>query len=159
MNDLIAWLRVQLDEDEREALKAKAMRYNLPTDAPWERERIIAERMGGNSRAVAAHRLVAIFANPARVLAEVEFHRRILDEIADEATDLDMSVDMDRRVGMRDKHAEPYLGDRLVRLLARLYASRSGWREEWSAGCGECDHIWREMPDHVVTCQRCGLRE
>jgi hypothetical protein len=66
----------QLGEDERVTLKAKRMRYDVLTDAPWERERIIADSIGGNSAVVAVHRMVAIFANPDRVLAEVERGRR-----------------------------------------------------------------------------------
>ncbi|WP_213004856.1 DUF6221 family protein [Paractinoplanes toevensis] len=76
MDDIATWLTAQINDDERVALKAKAMRYDLPTDAPWERERIIADQIGGTSKAVAVHRIVAIFANPNRVLAEIDAKRQ-----------------------------------------------------------------------------------
>jgi hypothetical protein len=69
--------------------------------------------------------------DPARVLAEVDAKRRILDEVVEDATGLDMSVDLDRRTRPRDEVTEPYLGDVLVRLLALPYADRPGYREEW----------------------------
>lgn len=114
--DLITWLRAQLDDDEGVARKAAAFPYEEPTDAPWERERVITDSLGGNSRAAATHRIVAIFANPARVLAEVDAKRRILDALEPEAS----GESLDARF-----HAH------LIRLLALPYAGRDGYREEW----------------------------
>jgi len=79
MTDRTTWLRVQLNEDEQIAEKAAAMRFDLPADAPWESARILADHIGGSSRAVATHRVVAVFADPRRVLAVTGAHRRILD--------------------------------------------------------------------------------
>jgi len=67
---------------------------------------------------------------PARVLREVAAKRAII-EAADEASDLDMSVDNDRRVGCRDMTEEPYLGDVILRALAAPYADHPDFNEEW----------------------------
>jgi hypothetical protein len=68
--------------------------------------------------------------DPARVLAECEAKRRIV-EAADEATGLDMTVDSERLVGPRDLVADPYLGDVMLRLLAMPYADHPDYAEEW----------------------------
>lgn len=66
------------------------------------------------------------------VLADIASKRRILDEVVDEATSLDMSVDNDRRVGPRDEAAEPYIGEILLRLLAAPFSGEPGYKEGWS---------------------------
>ena len=68
--------------------------------------------------------------HPARVLAECEAKRRIV-EAADEATGLDMQVDSEFRVGFRDTSTEPYLGDVILRALALPYADHPDYRGEW----------------------------
>ena len=68
--------------------------------------------------------------DPARVLREVAAKRAII-EAADEASDLDMSIDNDRRVGRRDMTEEPYLGDVILRALAASYADHPDFDEEW----------------------------
>jgi hypothetical protein len=68
--------------------------------------------------------------DPARVLAECEARRRIV-EFADEATSLDMQVDGEFRIGSRDESDEPYIGDSIMRALALPYADSEGYREEW----------------------------
>jgi hypothetical protein len=70
--------------------------------------------------------------DPARVLAECEAKRRIV-ESADEATGLDLQVDSEFRVGRRDTAKEPYLGDVILRALASVYANHPDFREEWRA--------------------------
>jgi hypothetical protein len=67
-----------------------------------------------------------------RILAECEAKRRIV-ELANEASGLDMSVDLDRRVGTRDTVAEPYVGDLILRALALPYADHADYRDEWRA--------------------------
>lgn len=69
--------------------------------------------------------------DPARVLREVEAKRAIL-ELADEATGLDMSVDIDRGIGPRDKAAEPYVGDLIIRQMAQAYSDHPDYNPEWS---------------------------
>lgn len=68
--------------------------------------------------------------DPARVLAECEAKRRII-ELADEATGLDMQVDSEFRVAIRDETAQPYVGDSILRALALPYAVHPDYREEW----------------------------
>lgn len=109
--DLISFVRQQLDEDERVWREA----FGDPTEL-----HLAEHYFGPGARALLE-----------RQLPEVEAKRRILDEIVDEANGLDASVDLDRRIGIRDVSAEPFLGDQLVKLFAQPYAGRPGWREEW----------------------------
>lgn len=154
-DDLIAWLRAQLDDDERVARAAAAggrWSYSkgdsvgawtlydehwsiasmtvYDTEAYNYSERMPAVRHPGyiDPDAIGGHMALH---DPTRVLAEVDAKRRILDQVVDEATGLDMQVDGEFRVGSRDDVAEPYLGDVLTRLLALPYADRPGYREEW----------------------------
>jgi hypothetical protein len=114
VDDLIAFLRARLDEDERVALDGERYWHGIRVESATEAEENHVRRW-----------------DPARVLAEVEAKRRILDDIVGEATGLDMSVDMDRRIGARDEATEPYLGDQLLRLLGLPYADHPDYREEW----------------------------
>jgi hypothetical protein len=75
--------------------------------------------------------VVSDMINPARVLAECEAKRRIID-LAEEASGFDMAVDNDRRVGPRDMVEEPYIGDQILRALAQPYRDHPDWREEWA---------------------------
>lgn len=68
--------------------------------------------------------------SPSRVLREVAAKRAII-ELADEASGLDMSVDLDRRVGSRDMQEEPFVGDLIIRQLAAVYSDHPEYREEW----------------------------
>jgi len=68
--------------------------------------------------------------DPARVLAECQAKRAII-ELADEASGLDASVDLDRAVGPRDFDAEPYVGDVILRQLAAVYADHPDYQPEW----------------------------
>lgn len=68
--------------------------------------------------------------DPGRVLREVNAKRAIL-ELADEASGLDQSVDLDRRVGPRDCKEEPFIGDLIVKQLAAAYSDHESYREEW----------------------------
>jgi hypothetical protein len=133
--DLIIWLRAQLDDDERVA-RAASM-------APWLRDEANASiRHSGPSASkssesfgmyviasVGAHDIgrpshedaehIARW-DPARVLAEVDAKRRILDH-----------ADVSRERGK----IGPSPGDGAwfltVRLLALPYADRPGFRDEW----------------------------
>lgn len=139
MDELIAFVRRCLDQDERVALQApgpawiaaversgspgrwrgiNAELVTLPAD-PAE---VVHEWEPGAEvvRAEPGSKAVAHIArwDPARVLAEVEAKRQILDLCAPE-------VD------------EGTSGARIARLtihmLARPYAGRAAWREEWRA--------------------------
>lgn len=105
MDDLIAWLRAQLDEDERK-VAAMEREANRVQTAP------IFQSHPPNWLAG-----VDIFVSPTRWQAEVEAKRRILD----------MVVPGNYYGG----YGEAYLD--VVRELAQPYAGRSGWREEWRA--------------------------
>lgn len=150
MDDLITFLRVQLDDDERVASTIRHGGYLPPiwhakvhTDGsadlyaeerinhPPDAESEFDPEPFAHVRADRVQHEHIVRWDPAHVLAEIDAKRRILDEIVHEATGLDMSVDLDRRVGTRDTDAEPYLGDQLLRLLALPYAGRDGYREEW----------------------------
>jgi len=142
MDDRVTWLRAQLDDDERIARAVPDHRQrngelHWQEISPDSQPGLVGDQCGnvvtlggpgGTSRWHGEH--IARH-DPARVLAEVDAKRRILDEVADEATGLDMQVDGEFRVGSRDEKAEPYLGDKLVRLLALPYADRPGYRHEW----------------------------
>lgn len=127
MSDLLAWLRVQLDEDERTAKAA--------TPGPWtvdsetyaetiygrEDEAVVAGGRWGDEASVFNETEDAIHIarqNPARTLVEVESKRRILDGIAD-----------------ADPHSayitSTFTAWDVLRLLALPYADRNGYRDEW----------------------------
>jgi len=116
VDDLVTWLRAQLGDDERMALAA--------SPGPWkpnaEHDEVLAVdditvadgfALSGNQlRATVGH--IARW-DPARVLAEVEAKRRIVDEWASEY--------YEHRAAL----------GRAVRLLALPYAEHPGYREEW----------------------------
>jgi hypothetical protein len=133
VDDLVTWLRAQLDEDERVAREADSGRW-LPEDKGITFEYRADDFHGGEAQA----RLVADtranqwhIANwdPARVLAEVEAKRRILD--LHHVTEFESEPDHDpmgagcAECGHFDWPCET------IRLLALPYAGRDGWREEW----------------------------
>jgi hypothetical protein len=126
VDDLIAFVRRCLDAEEQVAQKAAAFPYELPTDAPWERERIIADSVGGNSRAVATHRIVAVFADPKRVLADIEAKRRLLNWVEGRIHDAEDFPD-DTRYQLRAYEARTLH----LRWLALPYAGEPGFRDEW----------------------------
>jgi hypothetical protein len=121
VDELLAFLRAQLDEDERVAREADSGRW-IPEDKGITFEYHADYFHGGEAQA----RLVADtranqwhIANwdPARVLAEVEAKRRVLD-----------MVTLGNYYG---GFGEAYV--QVVHELAQPYAGRPGWREEWSA--------------------------
>jgi hypothetical protein len=133
VNELTEFLRARLDE--RELLASKA------SPGPWyanaEHDEILAADditvaegfalSGPQLRATVDH---IVYNDPARVLAEVDAKRQII-ELAEEASGLDMQVDGEFRVGPRDTKTEPYVGDAILMRLALPYASHPGYREEW----------------------------
>ena len=102
MDELVAFVRRCLDEDERVAREASP---DCTPDDPRASDADI--------------RHVARW-NPARVLAEVEAKRHILDR----CTRYFQWPDMSRMV-------TDDLAAATVLLLAQPYAGREGWREEW----------------------------
>lgn len=122
MSDLIAWLRAQLDDDERVARAAA----DGPARATWtyiEDDRalpyVVSTHPGADRRMVAHPEELEYGPHiarhdPARVLADIAAKRAILDGHA------------------LDTHWCP-MGDALLLALAQPYAGRDGWREEWRA--------------------------
>lgn len=131
MDDLVAWLRAQVDEDERVAREAFTA-----VGGEWEvnggyvevvgdhRNRNVFDwtvcfdegaPSGGQREHIALH-------DPARVLREVEAKRALIDDC-------------------ESYHGEPFgqagaavtdgLSVRVLQFLALPYAGRPGYREEW----------------------------
>lgn len=147
VDDLVTWLRAQLDEDERMAREA--------TGGPWEvgptfggrdnRVYVKPEGFGidtvgtciiagqvanmpeyrANAEYIARH-------NPARVLAEVDAKRRILDRHAsyDFPADLEDGPGAYSWTGRCDHCHEPWPCPDLRDVAAPL-ADRPGYREDW----------------------------
>lgn len=126
MDELIAFVRAQLDEDERVARSAAASQGqrwwgNVPpgTGHPHTvrredtRQLVILTR-SDNADPVAAIQHIALW-DPARALAEVEAKRQLLDDLVRELGDDDTN-----------ETARWY-----VQLLALPYAGRDGYRESW----------------------------
>jgi len=119
--DLITWLRQQLDEEERDARSVEG-------NGEWDCPSTGVLQLGGVAdldglvlapRGVVYH---IINYDPARVLREVEAKRRILDEI-------------DRRVpggGVRWLDVATLRDVMIARALALPYSDRPGFRQEWA---------------------------
>jgi hypothetical protein len=144
IDDLIPWLRAQLDEDERVARAATAARWWHNPGKAWldpaafeafdlsKGEEFVgygesplsgcvaATGPASHAQSMADAEHIALH-DPARVLAEVDAKRRIL-ALHDEQHDCD---------GDPRSYADPYEGCRTLRLLALPYADRPGYREEW----------------------------
>lgn len=154
VDELVAFVRQQLDADEALARRV-AERYvvrnsDRPDDGQpyWPLPSIEATFRGRiDPDIVAGLDLIRTY-DPARVLAEVEAKRRILDLHigAHDCTEIHTGVYPDDwpadagwgKAGERRAHAanEHFEADQpcpTVRLLAQPYAGRDGWREEWQA--------------------------
>ena len=68
--------------------------------------------------------------DPARVLAECDAKRRIID-LAYEATGYDMTVDLERSSSARADSALAFVGDRILKALALPYADHPDFDEAW----------------------------
>lgn len=106
MDDLVTWLRAQLDDDERVARQVTAEPGGFYIEAETDDVNIMT--VGAY-----VHRWT-----PKRVLAEVEAKRRILDRLRDERGFY--------RDDIASGTAEP-----VIRMLALPYAAMPGYREEW----------------------------
>lgn len=127
-DDLVAWLRAQLDEDAMFAREA--------VDREWfSADNYVESRDGGEVarfeiKADARH---ASGWSPARVLAEVAAKRRIIDEHPN-VNDGDCGTCVHGRWGYPTHGgSDPQLWPcDTLRLLASVYAGRPGWRSEWA---------------------------
>lgn len=138
MTELVDWLRQQLDEDERVALAAHANVWNAEASRHDSEFVIVPDFTPSGVGVVFGAKNAQHIANwdPARVLAEVEAKRRILDEHPHEPA-APWGTAMVTSVGCATCHdrGEGVIGKgwcRTARLLAQPYAGRPGWREEWS---------------------------
>ena len=102
-DDLVTWLRAQLDDDERVAHRVD------PNQAP-DQLRAMVTREGS---------LPFLVVDSARVLAEVDAKRRLLDWL--ERRD-DWAL---------DNNLWTWDSAEAVALLALPYADREGYRDEW----------------------------
>ncbi|EPD94626.1 hypothetical protein HMPREF1486_03179 [Streptomyces sp. HPH0547] len=131
--DLVAWLRTQLDDDESAALGAKGDTSGRWTqdDGPPE-DIVLFDKSGkltlGQARHIGRH-------DPARVLREIDAKRRIT-EVHHVVGGWQDEDGHDLGDGCEEcGHSEEY-SDRggwceTLRLLALPYADRPGYREEW----------------------------
>lgn len=132
MDDLVQWLRVQLDEDERIAREAGGLAWSRPEDPgdpaairDSKGERVVCDE-GWPSEGQEVH--IAEW-DPARVLREVDAKRRILRALEN------AEVSLRNTVPRREPH-ELMTGATnslraIVRTLAAVYADRPGYREDW----------------------------
>ena len=111
VDDLIAWLSAQFDDDlEAAALIEGVGLDNLLPGA------IIDETGATNFFTESAYRFLDRALNPKMIRAHIDAKRRILDALEPEAA----GNSLDARF-----HAD------LIRLLALPYADREGYRDEW----------------------------
>lgn len=116
MDELITWLRAQLDDDERVARKC--------APGPWVTQGEVRETYVVSSAGIAVAtgwlrdaEHIARW-DPKRVLAEIEAKRGILDELDSMIT------------GWTYEETKDF-GRDILKTLALPYAGRDGWREEW----------------------------
>lgn len=127
MDELIAFLRRCLDEDERVALavQAKGWDYSSFVEHDNDATTLVASIDIGDRTFLGDYgtedlrpsELAHIARwDPARVLAEVEAKRQMLDFL--DPTDA-------------PEGEGKYVAERAIVLLAQPYAGQPGWREEW----------------------------
>lgn len=125
-DDLVVWLRAQLAYAERVARDAGGCSWDLPAKAGYP--------AGHDTRLEAEEEHTARH-DPARVLAEVDAKRRILDlhEGDHECSTIRRGVDCEGEAYEEiDNYTYVVGGDcSTVRLLALPFADRPGYREEW----------------------------
>jgi hypothetical protein len=130
-DDLVEWLRLQLDEDERIALCPRDRKWMVEPWTPTEPDAlpasswIVAAPSGDDGVAVCSDHIIRW--DPARVLREVEAKRKIIDDLSAVIAD-------DEGMGYySDGHSGLVTAKRTPRLLALPCSDRPGFREEWRA--------------------------
>ena len=139
MDDLVAWLRHQIDEDERVARATLSVgtRANMRREKPaprWIRDgsRIRDDAPGptilrvGHTWAREADHIARH--DPARVLAEVAAKRKVLDLRDSWAREAETAPPQASHLF----RAQVSAADAVIRALAQPFAGRPGWREEWA---------------------------
>jgi len=117
MDDLVAFVRAQLDEDEQIAREAA----EEVGDGQWQQRNVRIVTVADRDREVADYAIVdcihhIIHHDPARVLADVAAKRAIIDALLDE----DSIVN--------EYHDGLWIA---VHLLASAYADRPGYQDSW----------------------------
>lgn len=156
-DDLVQFLRARLDEDESvardaamyaaAALASAAAQHGVrqpPYDgATWANDYdhlfVVQDRPGQPRKVQIADCGSAAFTltphlarhDPARVLAEVEAKRRIVNELVPRMNDMSDAMDGEWGVGAGP---EEYESEQLLRLFALPYANHPDYRAEWCAG-------------------------
>jgi hypothetical protein len=128
--DLVAFLRAQLDDDERVAQETtedgggrwRIARYTDRTTTVWDGDIQVLASLDQNN--IAEH--IARW-DPVRVLAEVDAKRRILDRYEDT---LSRQGEWEESQLAADICAVEYQ-DWILPILALPYADREGYRDEW----------------------------
>lgn len=119
VDELIAFVRQQLDE---EAEDAQALADLFAAGGAWVARGI--EVLGVAVTESSAHARHITRWDPARVLAEVEAKRRILDLwSSSDATAEFPNFDGGHATALED----------VIGIMAQPYAGQPGWREEWHA--------------------------
>ena len=116
MDDLVTWLRAQLDDDER---KVAAM------EREERRVRTAPIFQGHPPNWLAG---VDIFVSSARWRAEVDAKRRILDRYEDANAEVRSFVTADQRAAAR---VAQFALESVVQALALPYAGRPGYLPDW----------------------------
>ena len=133
-DDLATWLRAQLDDDERLAKTAGGEHPHWTTTDEGDVTQVgtggsgyLANGPWGSSLFEVGEHIARH--DPARVLAEVDAKRRILDEHTCRCPDPDCQ---DCGACSGPHHADPAPAPcTTLRLLALPYAGQPGYRDEW----------------------------
>jgi hypothetical protein len=112
-DDLVAFVKRCLDEDERVAREGERYWHGIRIESATEVEEDHVRRW-----------------DPARVLAEVEAKRRILDLYEGACAEVRSFVTADQRAAAR---VAQFQLEAVITAFAQPYAGHEGWREEWQA--------------------------
>lgn len=151
VDDLVTWLRAQLDADERAARLCDAQDWRVASYGT-----IVDRDVDGWRSAPDAARVFSFVQHerdyeaehaaewdPGRVLAEVHAKRRILDRWRPAGGDPHPGVPCENWPGQGAEFRDPYdscvhhlnaparTPDEVVQILALPYADRPGYRDEW----------------------------
>jgi hypothetical protein len=111
VDDLVTWLRAQLDDDERVANRVE------PNQAPTDLRAMVTRDDD----------TPFLIIDSARVLSEVDAKRRILDFLEYDRIDVSTAGGPPETV----PGARPVIAHPVLRLLALPYADRPGYRDDW----------------------------
>jgi hypothetical protein len=128
VSDLTTFLRARLNEDQA---RAEATQARVAADGGWFGARDLVTGAGFEA---ADAELVAVHADPARVLREVEAKRQIVDEHGDvNGGSCDTCVDGAWGYPTHGGSTPQDYPCRTLRLLASVYADHADYRQEWAA--------------------------